>query len=117
MEAIIINRQLSKKEIKNIKKQLTPYIKIYHQPNIPCYFATSKNCEPIPENDEQKKKINYSIFDEVLNFGELKINNSAFTDLFIFGSLSLWHYSKLNVYFSVRNLFYEINFIKKTLRK
>jgi hypothetical protein len=118
MEAIILNRTLSKKEIKSVEKLITPQTKIYRQPDIPCYFSRpDAGCETIPENDEEKKRINYTILDKVLNFGELKIDNSTITDMFLFGSLSMWHYSKFNVYFSVRNLYYEINFLKKILEK
>ncbi len=117
MKAVVINRALNKKEQNALQKILNSDVKIYRRPDIPSYFSSFANDELIPENDEEKKRINYDLFDEVLNFGELKIEHKAITDWFRFGSVSLWHYTKLSTYFSVRNLYYEISFIRKLLKR
>lgn len=51
--------------------------------------------------------------EDVLNFGELKINGKAITEYFTINHISIWHYSKFRIYFSVNKLYHELNLLQK----
>lgn len=55
---------------------------------------------------EEKKAINYETMDEVLRFGDLKVDEQTVAELFSIDTASVWHYHKFRIYFAVRNLMY-----------
>ncbi len=112
MKAVVIDRKLSKKEIKEIESLINNEYHIFQTYDIPDYFSNRFNVVKIKEiSAKEKKEINFRLMDEIINFGEIKIKGKTITDRFLFDSMSLWHYSKLNTYFTARNLLYEVNFI------
>jgi len=118
MEAIIINGKINNKEKSDIltKIQNSNEVKLYSNFEISeelSEFSSGK----MELSDEEKKAINFSVFEKVIQFGEIKINGSAITDLFMIEQASLWHYHKFRIYFFLRNLFYEIELLEKALEK
>lgn len=55
---------------------------------------------------EEKKAVNYETMDEVLRFGDLKVDNRTVAESFCIDTASVWHYHKFRIYFAVRNLMY-----------
>lgn len=55
---------------------------------------------------EEKKAVNYETMDEVLRFGDLKVDNRTVAESFSIDTASVWHYHKFRIYFAVRNLMY-----------
>ncbi len=114
MEAIFINRNLSKEEEADILKKISSgeEYAIYSNVKVSEKISTySKG--PSELTSEEKKKINYDIFDKVIQFGEININGVAITDLLMIEKASIWHYHKFRVYFHIRNLFFEIELVEK----
>jgi len=117
MEAIVINRNLTPVE----EKEVLDFLKEKNQPILYSKVDLShdlRKCvnREIELSPEEKKEINYNILKRIIQFGELKVNDSVITDILTFEKVSIWHYHKFRIYFSIRNLFYEIELIKK-LRK
>jgi hypothetical protein len=115
MEVIVINRPLQKNEEQTLLEQLNSGIKEFAlYANFPLseeLAGFSKG--PIELLPDEKKAINYEIFNHVLNFGEIKIGDIAITDLLMFEKASIWHYHKFRTYFFIRNLIFEIRLIEK----
>jgi CDP-glycerol glycerophosphotransferase (TagB/SpsB family) len=114
MEAILINRKLSRKEEAEILSELSAGKKYDIFSNVEVSDELQPFIRGIFElSPEEKKKINYEIFERVLQFGEIKIDGTAITDLLMVGKASIWHYHKFRTYFQIRNLFFEIRLIEK----
>ncbi|MEZ5196498.1 MAG: CDP-glycerol glycerophosphotransferase family protein [Bacteroidales bacterium] len=114
MEAIIINRKLADQEEEKIlqilKQDKNP--KLFANVELPA--SLDKYCSgPAELSSEEKREINYRIIDKVIDFGEMKIDNRAITDILTFEKVSIWHYHKFRTYFSIRNLYYEIELINQ----
>lgn len=104
-KAIVIHRLLSSKEIQEID------IISHNSTDTEIYSGTSQQF-PFPvkvliQDAEIKRKINFRTMDELLNFGERKIENKSITDWLTTSGMSLWHYHKYRIYFLLRNLSYE----------
>ena len=104
-KAIVIHRLLSLNEIQEIK------VISQHSTNTEIYSGTSQQL-PFPvkvleQDAEIKRSINFRTMDELLNFGERRIENKTITDWLTTGDMSLWHYHKFRIYFLLRNLSYE----------
>ncbi len=104
-KAIVIQRLLSLNEILEIKAISQ------HTPGTEIYSGTSQQL-PFPvkvleQDAEIKRSINFRTMDELLNFGEIKIENKTITDWLTTSNISLWHYHKYRIYFLLRNLSYE----------
>ena len=115
MEVIVINRPLKKEEELAMLEQLTSGNKeIVLFSNFPLSEKLAGfsrgSIELLPD---EKKAINYEIFDHVLKFGEIKIGETAITDMLMFETASIWHYHKFRTYFFIRNLIFEIRLIEK----
>ena len=114
MEAIFINRELTKSEETGILNKVSSGSDYALYSNVELSEKLSTYSKgPIELNPEEKKKINYDIFDKVIRFGEIKINGKAITDLLMIEKASIWHYHKFRVYFFIRNLFFEIDLLEK----
>lgn len=113
MEAIVINRNLTKTEEDEILRLLKENEQsiLYSNVEISPTLTTYSKGE-FELTTDQKKEINYNIIDQVIQFGEYKIENTAIADLLTFEKVSIWHYHKFRIYFSIRNLFYDIELIK-----
>ena len=114
MEAIFINRSLSRNEEADIRKKTSSW----KEHDIYANVEVSNQIAPYIKNrfelsPEEKKKINYDIFNKVIQFGEIKINGKAITDLLMIEKASIWHYHKFRTYFYIRNLFFEIELLEK----
>jgi len=118
MEAIFINRQISNTEAKNIQKKLKDIdgIVLYSNINLPIVLNNLSKGS-IELTAEEKRNINYEIFEQVLNFGEKKIEGTPVTELLMIEKASIWHYHKFRTYFFIKNLSYEIKLIKNLLNK
>jgi hypothetical protein len=118
MEIIIINRPLQKSEEDLILKKLTLgssselYANVSISSNLAGYSKGQIELSP-----DEKRAINYEIFEQVLNFGEIKVGETAITDFLMFDKASIWHYNKFRTYFFIRNLTFEIRLIEKLSRK
>jgi hypothetical protein len=115
MEVIVINRPLQKEEELALLEQLNSgnkKIELYS--NFPWSEKLAGFSGGLIElRPDEKKTINYEIFDQVLKFGEIKIGETAITDLLMFEKASIWHYHKFRTYFFIRNLTFEIRLIEK----
>lgn len=113
MEAVIIAREITKRERNEIELLFSNKVKIFKKAEIPDYFNNYKIKEDIVIDESARKEINSQIMEEVLNFGEFKINGQAITDYFTINHISIWHNSKFRIYFSVNNLYHELNLLQK----
>ncbi|HAQ20155.1 MAG TPA: hypothetical protein DCR40_13135 [Prolixibacteraceae bacterium] len=99
---VIINRQLSEQEINEIKHLAEAGSKVFFISGTNSLdFAQSISLLP-----EEKKRVNYEMMDEVLQFGDLSVGDQTVADLFRIDTASVWHYHKFRIYFAVRNLMY-----------
>jgi hypothetical protein len=119
MEIIVVNRPLQNKEEEQLLSRLSS-----DQLNIELFanVTVSSGLEgfskrTIELTPDEKKEINYAIFDRVLKFGEIKIEGTAITDLLTVEKASIWHYHKFRTYFFIRNLIFEIRLIEKLATK
>jgi len=113
MEAVIIAREITKKERNEIELLFSNKVKIFKKAEIQDYFNNYKIKEDIVIDESARKEINSQIMEDVLNFGELKINGKAITEYFTINHISIWHYSKFRIYFSVNKLYQELNLLQK----
>jgi hypothetical protein len=114
METIVINRKLipgEEKGVLDLLKENNQSILFSNVDLPPALQQYSKG--EIDLTTEEKIEINYNIITTIIQFGEIEINNKAITDMLTFEKVSIWHYHKFRIYFSIRNLFYEIELIKK----
>ena len=112
MEAILVNRPLTiteENEIRSLLKQdetTTLYCNV-----AVCDELNENSAGPLDISPEQKREINYSTMDKVIQFGEYSSGDASVTDLLSFENISLWHYHKFRIYFAIRNLQYEVELI------
>ena len=114
MEVIVVNRTISDSEEKQIlqllKKKNT--IELFASAELPASLQVySKGSAELTADD--KRVINFKIFNKIIEFGEARIDNQAITDMLTYEKVSFWHYHKFRIYFTVRNLFYEIELINQ----
>ncbi len=108
MKAILIARALSLSESKSVKERLERkeaavyFCEPYNQ------FATfgALPCAEITE--EEKKEINFRLFNVLLSFGDFKVGQKSVKELLDFEQTSLWYYYKFRIYFLARNLSFDI---------
>lgn len=102
LKTVIINRILSASEKEEIDQLAESGAQVF------TFLSTKQiECEePIAPAPETKRAINYSIMNEVLQFGDFHVNNQTISQLFSIDNASVWHYHKFRVYFAVRNLMY-----------
>jgi len=118
METIVINRKLipeEEKEVLDLLKENNQSILFSNVDLPPALQQYSKG--KIDLTPEEKREINYNIISTIIQFGEIEINNKAITDMLTFEKVSIWHYHKFRIYFSIRNLFYEIELINQLKSK
>jgi len=119
MNAIIINRKLSKKEANTIKTTLTKKngnVLIRGINFTSCKYIKKFSLTKIEVLAEEKKRINYDVFKKVLNFGEKNINEKKISDLLIYKNFRFWYYFKFRIYFLLRNTTYEAQQILNVLQ-
>ncbi len=115
MEVIVVNRILSREEENNLLEQVSAGNRKIH------LFSNVALSEKLAEfstgsielTADEKREINYQLFDRVLNFGEINIGDVAITDILLIENASIWHYHKFRTYFFIRNLMFEIRLIEK----
>jgi hypothetical protein len=99
---IIISRPLSEAEIDDIRLLTEEGAVVYS-------LAGAEELEearPLTLDAEEKRKINYTVMDQVLQFGDLPVGEKTIAQLLRIDNASMWHYQKFRVYFTVRNLMY-----------
>lgn len=102
LKTVIINRTLSASELEDIQQLAQSGAQVFtFLANNQADFAQS--IAPAPDD---KRAINYAIMHEVLQFGDMQIDNQTISQLFSIDNASAWHYHKFRVYFAVRNLMY-----------
>ncbi|MDX9883898.1 MAG: hypothetical protein RBS73_17690 [Prolixibacteraceae bacterium] len=99
---IIIGRKLSAAEIDYVGLQDSTEIICLDEHKFP--FAA----EPVILSAEEKRSINYSVFDEIKNLGDKMIGGRSVVAHLQIEQSSIWHYHKFRTYFFVRNLNYEL---------
>jgi hypothetical protein len=62
---------------------------------------------------EEKKRINFDIFDKIVHFGDQRILNTTAGRLLTFNTAGLWYYHKFRTYFQLRNLAYDLAALDK----
>lgn len=110
LKTVIINRILSASELEEIQQLAESGAQVFT-------FLSTKQTEfeqAIAPAPEEKRAINYSIMNEVLQFGDFQVDNQTVVELFSIDNASVWHYHKFRVYFAVRNLMY---FLQPLLQK
>lgn len=116
--AIIVSSKISQKDQSRVSQLLAdhPEAVIYSNfDSLPLHSSTTQHrFEPDPD---QKKRINYKVMEQVLQFGEKPIEGIALTDCLTFGKASLWHYHKFRIYFNTRNAIYELTKLKSIANK
>jgi len=114
MDIILINREINKYEEKEILKVLhgPREVELYANTGLPESISGHLKGK-VELSAEDKRKINYSIFKKILEFGELKAKGHSVTDNLMIENASIWHYHKFRIYFFIRNLYYDINLIEQ----
>lgn len=113
-KVIIVSRELSETELKIISNKVNHYdiicIGKYYLPEGLCFKVVKSFV-----SNQEKTKINYNLLKEIIEFGDRNIEGKSVVDLLKYEKLSIWHYQKFRVYFFIRNSFYEIEYIKKSI--
>ncbi|OQX75606.1 MAG: hypothetical protein B6D64_11370 [Bacteroidetes bacterium 4484_276] len=116
MQIIVVNRVLSWEETKDILRELNKVngdrTELYANVELPETLKDYTHGK-IGLTPEEKKQINYDVFEKMLNFGEKEIEGKKITDVLTVEKASIWHYHKFRIYFLLRNLYYEIELIEK----
>lgn len=118
MVAIFINHDISEHDLKVIRgilKDEAP-CEIFSVASLP--EDLKKLCMGSGElTPEQKRQVNFEVFERTLLTGEQKVNGTALADLLTFEKANIWHYHKFRLYFQMRNLYYEIEQVTGALEK
>ncbi len=117
MEAIVINRLLTKDEEQSVHDSLqTKEVDLFSSTSVPeklKQFPINK----IELSVEDKKKLNHDIFKRIIEFGDQKIQDTYITDLLTIDKASIWHFNKFRSYFIISNLYHEIIVIENLTKK
>jgi hypothetical protein len=102
LKTVIINRTLSASELEEIQQLIQSGAQVL------TFLANNQTdfAQLIAPGPDDKKRVNYSIMNEVLQFGDGQVDNQTVAELFSIETASVWHYHKFRVYFAVRNLMY-----------
>ena len=102
LKTVIINRTLSATEQEEVRQLVESGAQVFS------FTATDLPdfARLIAPGRDDKKSVNYSIMNEVLQFGDWQVDNQTVAELFSIETASVWHYHKFRVYFAVRNLMY-----------
>jgi hypothetical protein len=113
--AIIILREPTSVEVENILRKASDNLAdIYFLPEFAKYFKEMGTV--IKLDDEKKKQINYSTLNQLLAFGDKKINGRAVSEHLAFSKYaSIWYYHKFRVYFLMKNRQYDLALLKPLL--
>jgi hypothetical protein len=114
MVAIVINRPLSETEIAEADLLLK-------QPGEAVLFAGADvpaalwayPCRRFELDAGGKTEVNYRVLEQVLAFGERKVDGVAIADLLMLEKASIWHYHKFRTYFALRNFFNDLEALKR----
>ncbi len=119
MEIIIINRPIDNSEEDDIFRKISSKeseIILFSNVSLP-EKLTGFSKGAIELSSDEKREINYQLFDQILKFGEIKIDETAIADLLMVEKASIWHYHKFRTYFHIRNLTYEIRLIENLTKE
>ena len=98
---IIIGRELSDSEIKKLSAKDADFLFLDN-------FQLPFKGKIIELHSGEKKKINFSTFNEIINLGDKFIGSNSVAQLLSFEQASIWHYHKFRTYFFIRNINYEL---------
>ena len=114
MQYILILRELSEQEkrrVRTIEKGKDVEIVALQE----LKYAYQNTKAYIKLTEKEKKKINYKLFSELLEFGDFVIDNQTIANHFNIGGAALWYCHKFRIYFKIRNQGYKINELNKNL--
>ena len=116
MRHILILRELSKKENLYVSRLIkNNEYNIIADPELDVPF---ENIVPyIKLSAEEKKTINYQVLTELLEFGDTIINGQAISKIINLNGADLWYYQKFRIYFELVNRQFEIEELKKNLKR
>ena len=105
LKTVIINRTLSATEQEEVRQLVESGAQVFS------FTATDLPdfARLIAPGRDDKKSVNYSIMNEVLQFGDWQVDNQTVAELFSIETASVWHYHKFRVYFVVA--YFLINFV------
>jgi len=114
MVALVVNRPLSETEIQEAEGLLK-------QPGEAMLFAgaglpaplSAYPCLRFELDAAGKTEVNYRVLEQILDFGERKVDGTAITDLLMLEKVSIWHYHKFRTYFALRNFFNDLEAIRR----
>ncbi len=101
-KTIIINRELSDVEVREVKQLAQSGSDVYAFPGNEIAGVSLR----IEINPDEKRTVNFETMEEVLRFGDLRVEETTVSQLFSTDTASLWHYHKFRVYFDVTALMY-----------
>ena len=108
METIIINRQVSDKEIIDIKTMMEKGdCRLYTSLGLPVELS-HLNIEKPVLSSQVKKQIFDDALSDLLKFGDKLTDGIAVSKRLTFGSMPLWHYQRFRIYFPLRTLLLEL---------
>jgi hypothetical protein len=108
MDAILINRQLSRPEISEIRKMVAGAdCKLFSLMALPLELSDLQ-LEPSYLSPSAKKLLYAQTLNTLLEFGDKQVSGIAISDWFTFGSMPLWHYQRFRIFFPLRNLMHEL---------
>lgn len=108
MDAIFINRALSKAEVVEIRKRIEESdCKLYSIQALPIELADLKQ-EQCALGADAKKLLYSQTLNSLLEFGDKEVLGKAISRWFTFGSMPLWHYQRFRIFFPLRNLMQEL---------
>ena len=89
---------------------------------LPVFYSNEKYCNfensfLIDIKEDRKKEINFDVFNSVIYWGVKKVNEISINDILSLDGFHFWHYNKFRLYFRIRNIFYEIELLKKLKNK
>lgn len=114
MHCILILRELSdqeKEKVRSLESQRD--VVIIAKPQFETFYPTAKSYIKLTE--EEKKRINYLVLSEILDFGDAEIEGQSISRHFNISGAALWYYHKFRIYFKIRNLRYEIDEIYQNI--
>jgi hypothetical protein len=108
MDAILINRALSKSEVAEIRKRVEGSdCKLYSIQALQVELADLKQ-EQCTLGADAKKLLYSQTLNSLLEFGDKEVLGKAVSKWFTFGSMPLWHYQRFRIFFPLRNLLQEL---------
>ncbi len=110
MDAVFINKNLSENEIAFISKFSRSSLMIYYTNELPQQLTHFKS-EKLSTDISVLKKLNYEIFNEILEFGNIFIKEIKINDYLSYHNFNIIPYHKFRLFYYLKNLNYEIQYL------